>query len=88
MRVTACAGIDPIKFYDLTLDEAIIAFKGKVDEWRFYRSGFNLVHCSLVEKRADILKVLPLPFDNEIESGGLDEDLIADYNRVREQWNG
>lgn len=88
MRVAACAGIDPIRFYDLTLDEAIIAFKGKVDEWRFYRNGFNLVHCSLVEKRADILKVLPLPFDDEIDGGGIDDDLVEEYNQLREKLNG
>ena len=88
MRVAACAGIDPIRFYDLTLDEAIIAFRGKVDEWRFYRNGFNLVHCSLVEKRADILNVLPLPFDDELGSVSLDDDLISEYNQLRESLNG
>lgn len=79
MQIVCCAGISPIQFYDLTLDEAIIAFRGKVDEWRFLRNGFNLIHCSLVEKRADILGVLPLPFDNEI--GGGEVDLIEEYNK-------
>lgn len=88
MRIVCCAGIDPIKFYDLTLDEAIIAFRGKVDEWRFLRNGFNLIHCSLVEKRANMLDVLPLPFDNELENGDDIEDLIEEYNRVRETFNG
>lgn len=88
MRIVCCAGIDPIKFYDLTLDEAIIAFRGKVDEWRFLRKGFYLVHCTLIPDRADMKDVMPIPFDNEYDVSGIDDDLIEEYNRVRETFNG
>ena len=72
-------------FYNGTLDEAIFRYKGKVNEWRFLRNGFNLLHCSFVEKPANILKVLPLPFDDEMEDEKDSEyDIISEYNRLKE----
>lgn len=45
-----------------------MAYKGHIDKLRFFRNGFNLIHCSLVGKdRVNIVDVLPLPFDYEIQ---------------------
>jgi hypothetical protein len=74
----------PVDYWDSSFDECILTYKGKVDEWRFFRNGFNLIHCSMVEKPADILKVLPLPFDDEIETTGNSDDLIEQYNLLKE----
>ena len=81
MRVICSSGVTPIEFYDLTYDEAIIAYKAKVDEWAFFRNGFGLVHCSLGGKMADVIKAIPLPFDNEVEEQV--DDLVSEYNRLR-----
>jgi hypothetical protein len=56
-----------------------------VDEWRFFRNGFNLIHCSLVDKRSDILKTMPLPFDYELIQEEDTEDLVVVYNKLRQQ---
>lgn len=74
----------PDDFWSATFDEAILTYKGKVDEWRFFRNGFYLIHCSFVEKGADILKVLPLPFDDELDGADSTEDLVSEYNRLKE----
>lgn len=61
-------------------------YRGKVDEWRFYRNGFNLIHCSLVGKdRANILEVLPLPFDDEIKQDQVSdsEQMMREYEELR-----
>jgi hypothetical protein len=43
-------------------------YKGRIYELRWIRNGFNLIHCSMVGKdRAEIMEVLPLPFDDEIQ---------------------
>lgn len=75
----------PAEFWDSTLDECILMYQGKVDEWRFLRAGFNLVHCSMVEKPADILKVLPLPYDDELNKA---EDLFEEYEKFQKVVNG
>lgn len=63
----------------------ILAYKGKVDEWRLMRNGFYLIHCSLVEKKCNIVEAMPLPFDDELqEEKGSTEDLLAEYNRLKE----
>ena len=58
-------------------------YRGKVDEWRFFRNGFNLVHLSLVEKGADIREYIPLPFDEDYGKSD-DIDMIAEYNKLKE----
>lgn len=78
----------PDDFWNSTLDECILTYQGKVDEWRFFRSGFNLVHCSLVEKPVDMLKVLPLPYDDELAVEEKSDDLFTDYEKYHKVANG
>jgi len=79
MRIVCCSGVSPLDFYDLTIDEALISYRGKVDEWRFFRNGFNLVHCSLVQNPVEISGTMPLPFDEEQTPS--EYDIIEDYKR-------
>jgi hypothetical protein len=74
----------PADFWEATLDECILTYKGKIDEWRFFRNGFYLVHRTFADKPADILKEMSLPFDNEIQQEESGEDLLAEYNRLKE----
>lgn len=69
----------PLDVYDYTIDEIVLAYKGRVDELRFHRAGYDLIHRSLSPRPANILEVLPLPFDSDIES----LDLIEEYKRLR-----
>lgn len=74
----------PGDFWSATLDEAVLTYRGKVDEWRFFRNGFNLLHRSFADKPANILEEIPLPFDDEITvDKGNTESLIDEYNRLK-----
>lgn len=80
------------EFYNGTVDEAVLAYKAKVNEWRFIRSNTYLIHCSLIESkhRVNIEDVLPLPFDDEIEEARKEaneawaNELLAGYNHLKE----
>lgn len=77
--------MSPDEFWSSTLDEAILKMQGKVDELRFYRNGFNLIHCSLVGKeRVDILKALPLPFDDELDEATDTDEMFEEYRKLKE----
>lgn len=86
MRIAASAGIDPIKFYDLTWDEAIIALKGKVDEWRYLRR--NAFLSGMFKSGTKETDLYELPFDEELIGTRIDDDLISEYNQLREKLNG
>lgn len=82
----------PSEFWSSTIDEAVLCYKAKIDEWRFIRSNTYLVHCSLIESkhRVNIEEVLPLPFDDEIEEARKEANevwanqLVEEYNRIKE----
>lgn len=76
----------PDDFWNSTLDECILTYQGKVDEWRFLRAGFNLVHCSMVSKPAEIKEVLPLPYDDELEVDKV--DIFKEYEKYQKVANG
>jgi len=67
-RIFFSSGLSPDDFWKSTFDEVLLVIQGKVDEWRILRNNAYLIHCSMVEKRADILSVLPLPYDDELEA--------------------
>lgn len=78
--------MNPVDFWDSTFDEVILKFKGKVDEWRVFRNGVNLIHCSMVamDQRVDIAQVIPLPFDDEILDSEGTFDIFDEYERLKE----
>ena len=64
------------------MDEAILCYKGKVNEWKQWRMGFYLIRASLVEKPGDIESIWPLPFDGKVKDNT--DDLIRQYNLLKE----
>jgi len=76
----------PDNFWDATLDECILMVKGKVDDWRFQRNCANLIHLSFVEKGADILQAIPLPFDWEIQQEKPEDDIFEQYKKITADW--
>ena len=91
-RLCYAAGLKPEEMYDCTIDELIGVYKGKVQDWRIQRACANLIHRSLVETPVNILEEIPLPFDDELIAEGERakqeeaEQLIKEYNEVKEKW--
>jgi hypothetical protein len=85
------AGLKPAELYDLTTEQAIRVYKGKVQDWRIQRACANLIHRSLVEKPVNIFEAIPLPFDDDIIEQGEaqakteDEEMIRYYNEAKEK---
>lgn len=83
------AGLSPDEFWDSTIDEVILTYKGKVMDWRVLRSGFCLAVSPYVKDGEDLISKWPLPFDDEGQAEMTEEKMLEAYNRakeVTEQW--
>lgn len=74
------SGLSPNEFWDCTIDEAILTYKGKVMEWRVWRNGFLLSVSPYVKEGEDLLSKWPLPFD-EIDTMS-EDDMNEVYQRA------
>jgi len=82
------SGLSPDEFWDSTIDEVILTYKGKVMDWRVLRNGFLLAVSPYVKEGENLLSKWPLPFDDE-EPEMSEEEALEAYNRakeVTEQW--
>lgn len=77
------AGLSPDEFWDSTIDEAILTYKGKVMDWRVLRNGFLLAVSPYVKEGENLLSKWPLPFDEE-ETEMTEDEMLAAYNRAKE----
>ena len=76
------AGLSPSEFWDCTIDEAILTYKGKVMDWRVLRNGFLLAVSPYVKEGEDLMSKWPLPFDEE-EGGEMTEEQMQEiYQRA------
>lgn len=74
------SGLSPNDFWDCTIDEAILTYKGKVMDWRFFRNGFLLSVSPYVKEGEDLLSKWPLPFDEKAQ-GMSEEEMMEAYER-------
>lgn len=67
------------------MDEIEHAIKGKIDGWRIERDfAYAIVLSSGRFKKApDKLAMFPLPYDDEIESGFSEDDMVELYNNYQ-----
>lgn len=73
------------ELYDYTTEQALNFYKGKVQDWRFHRACADLIHRSLVKEPVDILKAIPLPFDEEIAGRDSGDDWEKYYYEAKEK---
>ncbi len=77
------SGLSPSEFWDCTIDEAILTYKGKVMDWRVLRNGFLLAVSPYVKEGEDLMSKWPLPFDEEEGGGEMTEEQMQEiYQRA------
>lgn len=78
------AGLTPNDFWDCSIDEAILTYKGKVMDWRVLRNGFLLTVAPYVKQGESLVDKFPLPFDDEGKTEMSEDEMLAAYNRAKE----
>ncbi len=76
----------PGEWLGCTVDEVLLCYRGKIQDWRYHRAFTNLIHRSLVEKGVNIYEAIPIPFDDEILDNDSTDDLEAFYNEAVKEW--
>jgi hypothetical protein len=77
------AGLSPSEFWDCTIDEAILTYKGKVMDWGVYRVGVLLTVSPHVKEGVNLNSLFKLPFDEEEGGGEMTEEQMQEiYQRA------
>jgi hypothetical protein len=80
--------MSPGDFWSATMDECILTYMGKVNDWRVQRMIAVAMMKHGAGEKVSPLEDVPLAFDDELESRSSDQDLIEEYKRLNGVVNG
>ena len=80
--------MSPGDFWNATMDECILTYMGKVNDWRVQRMIAVAMMKHGAGEKVSPLEDVPLAFDDELESRTSDQDLIEEYKRLNGVVNG
>jgi len=78
--------MSPDEFWNATMDECILTYMGKVNDWRVQRMIAVAIMKHGAGERVNPLEDVPLAFDDEFQDNG--DDLIEEYKRLKGVVNG